>query len=78
MILSKETGTIRGIRHRVKQIRMDILDSLNCDDNILDEAALAEQERGRCVVYLTSLGVIRETVQRCHDIRKIFRNMFVR
>jgi len=39
---------------------------------------LMAAEQGQCVVYLTSLGVIRNTIQRCSNVRKIFRNMFVR
>ena len=40
--------------------------------------SLANEEAGRCVVYLTSLGVIRDTIQRCNNVRKILRNLFVR
>merc|ERR1719189_118621 len=40
--------------------------------------SLQEEERSQCVVYLTSLGVIRNTLQRCSNVSKIFRNFFVR
>ena len=40
--------------------------------------SLADEEDGRCVVYLTSLGVIRDTIQRCSNVSKILRNLFVR
>ena len=57
MIVSKE-GTVRGIRHRVSKIKMDIMDSLNLveDRRLIDHEALLESESGQCVVYLTSLG----------------------
>ena len=37
-----------------------------------------ELERDRCVIYVTSLGVVRRTLQRCCNIRKILRNLCVR
>ena len=40
--------------------------------------SLADEEDGRCVIYLTSLGVIRDTTQRCSNVSKILRNLFVR
>ena len=57
MIVSKE-GTVRGIRHRVSKIKMDIMDSLHMveDRRLIDHEALLGSESGQCVVYLTSLG----------------------
>ena len=37
-----------------------------------------ERERDKCIIYVTSLGVIRRTIQRCCNIRKILRNLCVR
>ena len=31
-----------------------------------------------CVMYLTSLGIVRSTQERCNMVRKILRNMLVR
>ena len=33
-----------------------------------------EQEKGRVVVYITTLGVIRNTHERCQSIRKVLEN----
>ncbi|QQP49201.1 Uncharacterized protein FKW44_009765, partial [Caligus rogercresseyi] len=38
----------------------------------------AEKESGRVVVYLTTLGVIRETWARCFEVRKILRTLMVK
>ena len=35
-------------------------------------------EEGECVMYLTSLGIVRSTQERCNMVRKILRNMCVR
>ena len=37
-----------------------------------------ERERDKCIIYVTSLGVVRRTIQRCCNIRKILRNLCVR
>jgi len=79
MIVSKE-GTVRGIRHRVSKIKMDMMGSLHIDQDkcLLQKQTLIEQEQGQCVVYLTSLGVVRDTIQRCSNVRKILRNLCIR
>ena len=35
-------------------------------------------EKGVCIVFVTSLGIVRETRARCSSVRKIFRNLCVR
>eukprot|EP00045_Choanoeca_perplexa_P015026 m.181328 g.181328 ORF g.181328 m.181328 type:complete len:119 (+) comp16870_c0_seq7:64-420(+) len=42
-------------------------------------AALYEAERaGKVVVYVTGMAAIRETYQRCEDIKKMFYNMRIK
>ena len=38
----------------------------------------AENERGRVVVYVTSLGVVREMLANCIKVRQIMRNLLVK
>ena len=35
-------------------------------------------EEGECVMYLTSLGIVRSTHERCNMVRKKLRNMSIR
>ena len=37
-----------------------------------------ERERGRVVIYFTTLGVVRETWARCVKIRQILRNLLIK
>ena len=38
----------------------------------------AESERGKVVVYVTSLGVVREMLAKCLKVRHIMRNLLVK
>ncbi len=38
----------------------------------------AEAERGKVVVYLTTLGVLRETYARCVKVRQILRTLLIK
>lgn len=38
---------------------------------------LAERERGKVVVYITTLGVVRPLMARCVRVRQIFRNLLI-
>lgn len=38
----------------------------------------SDKEQGRVVVYVTSMGVVRNTFQRCHKVKQILRNLLVK
>ena len=39
---------------------------------------LHNEEYGQCVMYVSSLGIVRATKARCSMVRKILRNLSVR
>ena len=39
---------------------------------------ISNAEYGQCVMYVTSLGIVRTTKARCSSVRKILRNLSVR
>ena len=84
-------GTVRGVRNRVKTGIATFLQdqkkkvsfgengpfSHNHTCNLIVQNYIAT-EGGLCVVFVTSLGVVRETRTRCSSVRKILRNLCVR
>jgi len=64
-------GTVRGVRNRVKTGIKTFLQDQKKKNYIA-------AENGMCVVFVTSLGIVRETRTRCSSVRKIFRNLCVR
>jgi len=64
-------GTVRGVRNRVKTGIATFLQDQKKKNYIATEGGL-------CVVFVTSLGVVRETRTRCSSVRKILRNLCVR
>lgn len=64
-------GTIRGVKNRV---RAGIATFLQIPAN----KNWAEKEAGKVVVYTTSMGIIRETYQRCLKVRQILRTHLVK
>jgi len=61
-------GTVRGIKNRVRAgIQTFAL-----------EKPVSKDEYGQCVMYVTSLGIVRSTKARCSTVRKILRNLSVR
>ena len=81
-------GSVRGMQNRVRagiatfeqdqsrkvmeEIKLCFFQSLSIMQNYLFF------EPGECSVYLTSLGIVRSTQERCNMVRKILRNMCVR
>jgi len=64
-------GTVRGVKNRVRAGIATFLQEQ-------DEKDYLEKEEGQCVLYVSSLGVVRETKARCSSVRKILRNLCVR
>jgi len=64
-------GTVRGVKNRVRAGIATFLQDQTAKN-------YSESEQGRCVVYVTSIGIVRETKARCTAIRNIFRNMLIR
>jgi len=69
-IMSKK-GTVRGVKNRVRAGIATFLQD-QTDKNY------QSSERGKCVLYVTSLGICRQTKARCDLVRKILRNLMVR
>ena len=38
----------------------------------------SDSDQGKCVMYVTSIGIVRETKARCTAISNILRNMLIR
>ena len=82
-------GTVRGVKNRV---RAGIATFLQDQSKKVITALLvisfadfplllqnySSSEQSLCVMYLTSLGIVRSTQERCNMVRKILRNMLVR
>ena len=83
-------GTVRGVKNRVragiatflqdqsKKVITAVLVVILCADFHLLCQNYSSSEQGLCVMYLTSLGIVRSTQERCNMVRKIFRKMCVR
>ena len=81
-------GTIRGMRNKVKTgIKTFLQDqSKKVSPGKLSRypsltlflKSYVSTEEGVCVVFVTSLGIVRDTRARCSSVRKIFRNLCVR
>lgn len=65
-------GTVRGVKNRVRAG----IATFTSDQRILKH--FMERERGKVVVYVTTLGIIRDTYERCLRIRKILWTLLVR
>ena len=62
-----------------KEYQKPILRSSRCPKvTFLFFQTYAENERGRVVVYVTSLGVVREMLANCIKVRQIMRNLLVK
>ena len=64
-------GTVRGIKNRVRAGIATFARELN-------SASEFSEEYGQCIMYVTSLGIVRATKTRCSMVRKILRNLSVR
>ena len=40
--------------------------------------SITNEEYGQCIMYVTTLGIVRNTKARCSSVRKILRNLSVR
>lgn len=65
-------GTVRGVKNRVRAG----IATFTTDQRITKY--FMERERGKVVVYLTTLGIVRDTYERCLRIRKILWTLLVR
>jgi len=70
--IRSDRGTVRGVRNRVRAG----IATFQLKDSI--QKTYAENERGRVVVYVTSLGVVREMLANCIKVRQIMRNLLVK
>eukprot|EP00045_Choanoeca_perplexa_P015027 m.181338 g.181338 ORF g.181338 m.181338 type:complete len:603 (+) comp16870_c0_seq9:129-1937(+) len=76
--IKSAAGTVRGKRRGVRS-KLQVFSDRGqlLQDPLL--AALYEAERaGKVVVYVTGMAAIRETYQRCEDIKKMFYNMRIK
>uniref|UniRef100_A0A0K2TM56 Glutaredoxin domain-containing protein n=1 Tax=Lepeophtheirus salmonis TaxID=72036 RepID=A0A0K2TM56_LEPSM len=64
-------GTVRGVKNRVRAGIATFLQEKKVKNYV-------DREAGRVVVYLSTLGVIRETWARCFEVRKILRTLMVK
>jgi len=69
-IMSKK-GTVRGVKNRVRAGIATFLQDQTRKN-------YTESEQGVCVLYVTSLGILRQTKARCDLVRKILKNLMVR
>lgn len=65
-------GTVRGVKNRVRAG----IATFTSDQRILKH--FMDRERGKVVVYITTLGIVRDTYERCLKIRKILWTLLVR
>ncbi|CAL4067169.1 unnamed protein product, partial [Meganyctiphanes norvegica] len=65
-------GTVRGVKNRVRAG----IATFTSDQRLLKH--LQDRERGKVVVYVTTLGIVRSTYERCLRIRKILWTLLVR
>ena len=81
-------GTVRGIKNRVRAgIQAFAQDKVklhfrNCHLShrlhVFNCQQITGSEYGQCVMYMTTLGIVRSTKARCSNVRKILRNLSVR
>jgi len=64
-------GTVRGVKNRVRAGIATFL-----ADNAVVKS-YKERDQGRLVVYVTSMGIVRTTYQRCLRVRQILRQLMV-
>lgn len=64
-------GTVRGVRNRVRAG----IATFTTDHRLLK--VFNERERGRVVVFMTTMGIVRHTFERCQRIRKILWTLMV-
>ncbi|XP_037071254.1 glutaredoxin domain-containing cysteine-rich protein CG31559-like [Pollicipes pollicipes] len=64
-------GTVRGVKNRVRAGIATFL-----QENTLAKS-FKERERGRLVVYITTMGIVRSTYQKCLRVRQILRTQMV-
>ena len=86
-ILSRR-GTVRGVKNRVRAgIHTFLQDQPGQVGAKIQDFTFylklklqnyRKSERGKCVLYVTSLGILRSTKARCDLVRKILRNLVVR
>ncbi|CAG7820862.1 unnamed protein product [Allacma fusca] len=69
--IMSEKGTIRGVKNRVRDGIATFLQST-------DVKTFSDKEQGRVVVYVTSMGVVRDTFQRCQKVKQILRTLLVK
>lgn len=65
-------GTVRGVKNRVRAG----IATFTSDQRITKH--FMERERGKVVVYVTTLGIVRDTYERCLRLRKILWTLLVR
>lgn len=70
--IKSHKGTVRGVKNRVRAG----IATFTSDQRILKH--FMERERGKVVVYVTTLGIVRDTYERCLRIRKILWTLLVR
>ncbi|KAI9557543.1 hypothetical protein GHT06_017371 [Daphnia sinensis] len=69
-IRSHKSGTVRGVRNRVRAGITTFLQGKTFK-------SYAEREHGKVVVYTTSMGVVRQTYQRCLQVQRILGTLLI-
>ncbi|XP_057366801.1 glutaredoxin domain-containing cysteine-rich protein CG12206-like [Daphnia carinata] len=69
-IRSHKSGTVRGVRNRVRAGITTFLQGKTFK-------SYAEREHGKVVVYTTSMGVVRQTFQRCLQVQRILGTLLI-
>ncbi|XP_065574562.1 glutaredoxin domain-containing cysteine-rich protein CG31559-like [Artemia franciscana] len=70
-VIRSGKGTVRGVRNRVRAgIATFLQDPLT--------KGTLERENGRLVLYITSMGIIRETFTQCLKVRRILKTLLVK
>ncbi|KAL5012302.1 hypothetical protein ScPMuIL_010853, partial [Solemya velum] len=65
-------GTVRGFRNRVRAGIVTFLEQQN------GHRAFRHKEKGKIIIYTTSMSVIRQTSDRCRVVKKILQNHMIR
>lgn len=66
-------GTVRGVRNRVKSGIASLLEKQNAKKTV----NYAQVEKGRIVLYTTSVHAVRETFEKCLQVKKILQTQMV-
>ncbi|CAH1392860.1 unnamed protein product [Nezara viridula] len=69
--IKSSRGSIRGVKNRVRAGIATFLE-------MKDSKSWQEREAGKVVVYTTTMGVIRDTFQRCLKVRHILRTHLIK